>query len=265
MRIHVCAAAALLLSSGACLAQVSTMGTTAMAVPTTPGAVVSSPLAGPGPFTSLFSATTVPGAPATTLASPPLAQDPTLPGTSVNCAPTEVELSPSVESVTSTNTSASPTSALSALGTIPSMSGSTAPTSTSLSPTLPAAMPVTIVGTVIGSTTGTIAPAPVLGSSTPGSTCTSAPGDTLTNAAALPASTPDVPQVPPPGAIQSPTVDVDTANTSISPAPSVMPTPNTAACSESISMDLANPTSADSTNTSGNAAAMQVVSPPAGC
>src|SRR6266702_523464 len=256
MRIHVCAAAVLLLSSGACLAQVSTMGTTAMAIPTTPGAVVSSPLAGPGPFTSLFSATTVPGAPATTLASPPLAQDPTLPGTSVNCAPTEVELSPSVESVTSTSTSvsASQTSAMSTLGAIPSMSGPAAPTtSTSLSPTLPAAMPVTIVGTVTGSTTGTIAPAPVLGSSTPGSTCTSAPGSTLTNAAALPASTPDVPQVPPPGAIQSPTADVDTAETSISPAPSVMPTPNTAACSESISMDLA------------SSSAMQGVSPPPGC
>ncbi|MET4292454.1 hypothetical protein ABIB06_002067 [Bradyrhizobium sp. LB8.2] len=115
-----------------------------------------------GPFTSLFSATTVPGAPATTLASPPLAQDPTLPGTSVSCAPTEVELSPSVESITSTTTSVSagPTSALSAFGAIPSMSGPAAPTSTSLSPTLPTAMPLTIVGTVTGSTTGTIAPAP---------------------------------------------------------------------------------------------------------
>src|SRR5438270_4884216 len=113
MRTLICATTALLLSGSGCLAQVSTMGTTAMAIPTTPGAIVSSPLAGPSPFTSLFSASTIPGAPATTLASPPLAQDPTLPGTSVNCAPTAVELSPSVDSVTAASSggSASPTAA----------------------------------------------------------------------------------------------------------------------------------------------------------
>ena len=57
-----------------------------MAIPTTPGAIVSSPLGGPGPFVSLFSPSTVPGAPATTLASPPLATDPTIPGTSLSCS-----------------------------------------------------------------------------------------------------------------------------------------------------------------------------------
>jgi hypothetical protein len=71
MRTLICATATLLLSGGGCLAQISTMGTTAMAIPTTPGAIVSSPLAGPSPFTSLFSAATIPGAPATTLASAP--------------------------------------------------------------------------------------------------------------------------------------------------------------------------------------------------
>jgi hypothetical protein len=96
MRTLLYTTSVLLLSVSSCLAQVSTMGTTAMGVPTTPGAIVSSPLTGPGPFTSLFSAATVPGAPATTLASPPLAQNPTIPGTSVNCAPMMVELSPSV-------------------------------------------------------------------------------------------------------------------------------------------------------------------------
>src|SRR4051812_11253393 len=210
MRTIVCATAALLLGGNGCLAQVSTMGTTAMAIPTTPGAIVSSPLAGPSPFTSLFSASTIPGAPATTLASPPLAQDPTLPGTSVNCAPTAVELSPSVESVTATSSgvSASPTAAMSAtspmgaMGTITGMTGLAAPmTATSLPPTLPAAMPVTIVGTVTGSTTGTVAPASLLGSSTR-SSCMSAPGSTLTNAAALPASTSDIPSTPAPGTIQ---------------------------------------------------------------
>ncbi|MGY4458350.1 hypothetical protein ACVWYI_002310 [Bradyrhizobium sp. LB13.1] len=168
------------------------------------------------PFTSLFSATTVPGAPAITLASPPLAQDPTLPGTSLSCAPTEVELSPSVESITSTTTSAG--------------------RADEYKPVADLADGHALDHRGHGhrqhdrhDRTGA-----VLGSSTPGSSCTSAPGNTLANAAALPASTPDVPQGPPPGTIQSPAVDADTLNTSISPAPSVMPTPNTAACSESI-------------------------------
>ena len=38
----------LLLSCSACLAQVSTMGSTAMGLPTTPGTIVTSPLNGPG-------------------------------------------------------------------------------------------------------------------------------------------------------------------------------------------------------------------------
>lgn len=267
MRTFICATAALLMSGNGCLAQISTMGTTAMAIPTTPGAIVSSPLTGPSPFTSLFSAATVPGAPATTLASPPLAQDPTLPGTSVNCAPTEVELSPSVESVTSTssNVSATPTAAMSAMGTITGMSGPTAlTTGTSPSSPLPTAMPVTIVGAVTGSTTGTIAPAPTLGSSTPGSSCTSAPGSTLTNAAALAASTPAIPSSPPPGTIQPPAIDADTASTSISAAPSVVPTPNTSACPESISMDLANPAPTNPVSASG-AGPMAGASQPPGC
>src|ERR1700748_2414184 len=133
MRTLLCVTAALLLSGSNCLAQVSTMGTTAMAIATTPGAIVSSPLTGPSPFSSLFSAATVPGAPATTLASPPLALDPTLPGTSVNCSATAVVLSPSVQSVTSTSTSvsASPTAMMSSMGAIAAMSGSsTTPTTT---------------------------------------------------------------------------------------------------------------------------------------
>jgi hypothetical protein len=44
------------------LAQVSTMGSTAMGLPSTPGAIVTSPLYGPSPF----SATTQPGTPDTT-------------------------------------------------------------------------------------------------------------------------------------------------------------------------------------------------------
>src|ERR1700731_2871678 len=75
-------AAALLSGCNAGLAQVSTMGSTAMGLPSTPGAIVSSPLNGPSPF----SATTQPGAPDTTLAPVPLASDPTTPGTVVTCS-----------------------------------------------------------------------------------------------------------------------------------------------------------------------------------
>src|ERR1700760_4669405 len=75
--------ATLLLCGNACLAQVSTMGTTAMGLPSTPGTIVTSPLYGPSPF----SATTQPGAADTTLAPVPLASDPTTPGTVVTCSP----------------------------------------------------------------------------------------------------------------------------------------------------------------------------------
>src|ERR1700722_17374574 len=84
--------AALLLLSGcsASLAQVSTMGTTAMGIPTTPGAIVTSPLNGPSPF----SATTLQGSPDTTLAPVPLASDPTTPGTVVICATPTGQITP---------------------------------------------------------------------------------------------------------------------------------------------------------------------------
>src|ERR1700757_3818455 len=167
---------AVLLSCSASSAQVSTMGTTAMGLASTPGAIVTSPLTGPSPFSSLFSAATVPGAPATTLASPPLAQDPTIPGTSVNCAPMMVELSPSVMSVTSTNATAPSGSiaAMSSMGTTampgaapvtgitPLSPTTTATISSPMSTTTPpapilaAAMPVTIMGSVAGSSTGTV-------------------------------------------------------------------------------------------------------------
>src|ERR1700676_1840507 len=77
--------AILLAGCNAGLAQVSTMGTTAMGLSSTPGTIVTSPLNGPSPF----SATTQPGTPDTTLAPVPLASDPTTPGTVVTCsAPT---------------------------------------------------------------------------------------------------------------------------------------------------------------------------------
>ena len=82
MRRLLFATAILLSGCHACLAQVSTMGTTAMGLSSTPGAMLSSPLNGPSPF----SAATQPGVPDTTLAPVPLASDPTTPGTVVTCS-----------------------------------------------------------------------------------------------------------------------------------------------------------------------------------
>src|ERR1700710_2250529 len=89
------AIATLLWGAHACLAQVSTMGTTAMGLPSTPAAIVTSPLYGPSPF----SATTQPGAPGTTLAPVPLASDPTTPGTVVTCATPTGQITPGTAAV----------------------------------------------------------------------------------------------------------------------------------------------------------------------
>src|SRR6187455_1485655 len=80
----------LLLGCNAGFAQVSTMGTTAMGIPTTPGTILISPLNGPGPF----SAVTQPGTPGTTLAPVPLASNPATPGTVVTCAAPIGQISP---------------------------------------------------------------------------------------------------------------------------------------------------------------------------
>src|ERR1700729_1777529 len=81
---------ALLSGAHVCLAQVSTMGTTAMGLSSMPGAIVTSPLNGPSPF----SAMTQPGTPDTTLAPVPLASDPTMPGTVVTCAAPAGQITP---------------------------------------------------------------------------------------------------------------------------------------------------------------------------
>src|ERR1700737_814061 len=82
--------AILLAGCTAGLAQVSTMGSTAMGLPTTPATIVTSPLYGPSPF----SATTQPNSPGTTLAPVPLASDPTTPGTVVTCATPTGQIAP---------------------------------------------------------------------------------------------------------------------------------------------------------------------------
>src|SRR5882724_6756505 len=93
---HLLFITAILLAGGnACLAQVSTMGTTAMGLPSTPGTIVTSPLNGPSPF----STTTQPGAPDTTLAPLPLASDPTTPGTVVTCSTPTGQITPGTPAV----------------------------------------------------------------------------------------------------------------------------------------------------------------------
>src|ERR1700754_359854 len=112
----------LLLGANGCLAQVSTMGTTAMGLPSTPGAIVTSPLYGPSPF----SATTQPGANDTTLAAVPLASDPTTPGTVVTCSTPTGQITPGTPAVPVTSVAA--TAGVAA--TMPSISA--APTSVAL-------------------------------------------------------------------------------------------------------------------------------------
>src|ERR1700745_1508685 len=86
-------------------ARVSTMGTTAMGLSSTPGAIVPSPLNGPSPF----SAATEPGAPDTTLAPVPLTSDPTTPGTVVTCSTPTGQIAPGTPAV--------PVASMSAIGT----------------------------------------------------------------------------------------------------------------------------------------------------
>jgi hypothetical protein len=78
----------------------------------------------------------------------------------------------------------------------------------------------------------------------------------------LPLSTPDVAASPPPGAIQPDVTQLVT--TSLNPTPPVMPTPNTSACAESMTMDLANPATMAPANATG-ATATPGVAPPPGC
>src|SRR6476646_7268600 len=94
----------LLAGCTACQAQVSTMGSTAMGLSSTPGTIVTSPLNGPSPF----SATTQPGTPDTTLAPVPLASDPTTPGTVLNCSAPTGQIAPGTPAVPATSTSSMP-------------------------------------------------------------------------------------------------------------------------------------------------------------
>jgi len=101
MRHLLFTAAVLLSGCNASLAQVSTMGTTAMGLSSTPGTILSSPLNGPSPFSAIAQ----PGAPDTTLAPVPLASDPSTPGTVVTCATPTGQIGPPTPTVPITSTS----------------------------------------------------------------------------------------------------------------------------------------------------------------
>src|SRR6202171_6165759 len=135
--------AILLAGCNAAMAQVSTMGSTAMGLPTTPATIVTSPLYGPSPF----SATTQPNSPGTTLAPVPLASDPTTPGTVVTCATPTGQIAPGTPAVPVISMSATGggivttpfTSATSAAPTVPA----TSPMSTTASSTAPVLLSAT--------------------------------------------------------------------------------------------------------------------------
>jgi hypothetical protein len=324
---------ALLSGAHACLAQVSTMGSTAMGLPSTLGTIQSSPLGGPSPFSALAQA-----APDTTLAPVPLASDPTIPGTVVTCSTPTGQITPGtpavpITSLPSTTGTTGATSSISAptmsAGPVTSSTSTTGGAGTPLTlsaqpassfmtdfpgttipapqpPALPAlpspsitAMPVptssTVPGTaatsmpgttatmtaltttmspnamtpaaalgtiptpVVITTIGNISPTSPLGSSST-TVCSSMPGGPPTNGAALPLSTPEIPANPSPGTIQQDVAQL--GGTSIDPT--IMPTPNTSACAESATMNLAMPGTMAPANATG-AAATPGVSPPPGC
>ena len=296
MRRLLLTAIALLLGCNASPAQVSTMGTTAMGLSSTPGTMLSSPLNGPSPF----SVATMPGVPATTLAPLPLTSNPATPGTFVTCATPSGQIAPATPTVTLASTSvtggttgtipsasaplppgipAQPPPSITAapvpaLSTVPntaptSIMGSTATTipstttmsSTALTPGVPLG---TIVVPNLGSTTGTIAPTSLLGSSST-TVCSTTPGGPPTNGAALPLSTPQIPANPPLGTIQPDITEL--GGTSIDPTMTVVPTPNTSACAEGMTMNVATPGMMAPANATGAAATPGVSAPlsPSGC
>jgi hypothetical protein len=235
IRTACAACAALLLGVSSCQAQVATTGSTAMSLPTVPGAVVTSPLNSPSPF----SATTLPETPDTTLAPVPLAMDPTTPGTVVVCAP---------PATTSTPAPATPTV------TIPGLS-----TPGSMAPLIPAQGQT---GGQIGSSIGTLAAAAPLGTGS-ATACSSTPGGSVTTATSLPLSIPQVPAGPAPGSI--PAAIGDDVGTGIDPN-AVAPSPNSSACAEGMTMNVGVPATVLPANASG-AAPTPGVSPvlPSGC
>jgi hypothetical protein len=80
----------------------------------------------------------------------------------------------------------------------------------------------------------------------------------------LPLSTPQIPANPAPGTIQPDITQL--AGTSIDPTTTVMPTPNSPACAESMTMNLSTPGTMAPANATGAAATPGVLPvSPSGC
>src|ERR1700737_277138 len=141
--------ATMLAGCTACLAQVSTMGSTALGLPSTPGTILTSPLNGPSPF----SATTQPVTPDTTLAPVPLASDPTMPGTVVTCSTPTGQIAPGTPAVPVTSMSMPSVFGAPTISTVPATS-STSTTNNTTAPmlTLSAQPATSFLSTFPGST-----------------------------------------------------------------------------------------------------------------
>src|SRR5260370_5930126 len=248
--------ATLLLGAHAGLAQGSSIGASAMALPSTPGTIVTSPLFGPSPF----SAATQPGAPDTTLAPVPLASDPTIPGAVVTCSTPTGQITPGTPAVPVTSLSsmagtigttpsiaAAPTMSAAPAASSASTAGSTATTSfigSTTTPFLPlSAQPATSFMTEFPGTTipapqppavpplpaPSITPMPVPTSSTALSTIsTSMPGTTATMTAPTMTMSPTATMPAALGTIATPTVITTTGT--VSPT-SPIGSPSTTVCS----------------------------------
>src|SRR6202165_4633271 len=160
MRRLLFTAAVLLSGCQVCLAQVSTMGTTAMGLSSTPGTMLSSPLSGPSPF----SAVTQPGVPDTTLAPVPLASDPTTPGTAVTCSTPSGQIAPGTPTVPVTSMSSIGGTTGTTSSVLPAPTTSAIPAGSSTSTTAPtlalSAQPATsFMSTIPGSTVPALTPA----------------------------------------------------------------------------------------------------------
>src|SRR3979411_2545082 len=229
----------LLLGAHACLAQVSTMGTTAMGLPSTPATIVTSPLSGPSPF----SATILPGTPDTTLAPVPLASDPTTPGTVVTCAPPTGQIAPGTPTGPSIPMTPAMLATSATVGTMPT--NSAAPATSALPPiAVPpltfSQQPETSAMTVFPGSTIPVPPPPALPplplpsitpvpvpvlSPVPGAVPTDMSGTTaMTASTSMMPPTAMAPAVPL-GTIPSPIVTTTTGN--ISPAPPLGSQPST--------------------------------------
>src|SRR4030088_296689 len=179
--------AILLAGCSACLAQISTMGSTAMGLASTPGTIVTSPLNGPSPF----SATTQPGTPDTTLAPVPLASDPATPGTVVTCSTPTGQIAP--------GTAAVPVTSMSAVG------GTTGTSpSVSAAPTIPG-----VPATSSTSANNTTAPMLTLSAQPATSFLSTIPGTTV------PAPPPATPPPPPPAMTAAPVLAPSTVSTTV--------------------------------------------------